>query len=102
MPAVAGGAELSRVGVRPNEGRHDRGLDLRYLAVGRAGALDRGECAPVLDQIREVRLVEEPSRLQAVHQKMAEKYGWANDFVALMSGDRNKSLALRIVDRGPG
>jgi hypothetical protein len=47
-------------------------------------------------KLEDVRLVEEPSQLQAVHAKMADKYGWADDFVALMSGDRTKSLALRI------
>jgi hypothetical protein len=43
-----------------------------------------------------VRLVEEPAQLSAVHQKMSEKYGWADDFVGLMGGDRALSLALRI------
>jgi hypothetical protein len=46
--------------------------------------------------IEDVQLVEVPPQLQAVHLAMAEKYGWADDFVALMSGDRTKSLALRI------
>ena len=47
-------------------------------------------------KLDDVRLVEEPKQLRAVHAKMADKYGWADDFVALMSGDRAKSLALRI------
>jgi len=47
-------------------------------------------------EVEDVRLVEEPPQLQTVHAEMAEKYGWADDFVALMSGDRTKSLALRI------
>jgi hypothetical protein len=47
-------------------------------------------------KLENVRLVAEPARLQAVHAEMAEKYGWANDFVALMSGDRSQSLPLRI------
>ncbi len=47
-------------------------------------------------KLEDVRLVEEPPQLQAVHGEMAKKYGWADDFVALMSGDRTKSLALRI------
>ena len=49
-------------------------------------------------ELHDVRLLEEPSQLQAVHRKMADKYGWADDFVALMSGDRSLSLALRIDD----
>ena len=32
-------------------------------------------------KLEDVRLVEEPPRLQAVHAKMADKYGWADDFV---------------------
>ncbi len=44
----------------------------------------------------DVRLVPEPSKLQTVHEKMSEKYGWADDFVALTSGDRDESLSLRI------
>lgn len=48
------------------------------------------------DEVDDVRLVEEPSKLQAVHDEMAAKYGWADDFVALMSADRSKSVALRI------
>ena len=28
--------------------------------------------------------------------KMAEKYGWADDFVTLVSGDRAQSLPLRV------
>ena len=43
-----------------------------------------------------MRLVEEPAQLQAVHDKMAEKYGWADAVVGLMSGDRSKALPLRI------
>ncbi len=51
-------------------------------------------------KIEDVRLVEEAGKLQAVHGKMADKYGWADSFVALMSGDRTKSLALRIEEVG--
>jgi len=47
-------------------------------------------------KIMDVRLVDDPQKLSAVHAKMAEKYGWADSFVALMAGDRAKSLALRI------
>lgn len=47
-------------------------------------------------KLDDVRLMEEPKQVQAVHAKMADKYGWADDFVAMMSGDRTKSLALRI------
>jgi hypothetical protein len=47
-------------------------------------------------QLLAVTLVEEPTRLQEVHAKMAEKYGWADGFVALMSGDRADSLPLRV------
>lgn len=50
-------------------------------------------------KLEDVRLVEEPSKLQAVHRKMAEKYRWADDFVALLGGDRAKSLPLRIEAR---
>lgn len=47
-------------------------------------------------RLEDVRLVEEPSQLQTVHTKMADKYGWADDFVSLLSGDRSLSLSLRI------
>jgi hypothetical protein len=47
-------------------------------------------------KVEDVRLVEEAPQLQAVHAAMAAKYGWADDFVAIMSGDRTQSLALRI------
>ena len=47
-------------------------------------------------KVTDVRLVEDAARLQAVHEKMAQKYGWADDYVALMSGDRSASLAFRI------
>lgn len=46
--------------------------------------------------IEAVRLVEEPAQLQAVHEKMAEKYGWADSFVTLMGGDPTKAIPLRI------
>ncbi len=49
-----------------------------------------------------VRLVEDPARRQTVHAEMAEKYGWADAFVALMSGDRSQALLLRIeIQTGP-
>ena len=47
-------------------------------------------------ELHDVRLVEEPAQLQTVHRKMAEKYGWADAVVGLMSGDRSKALPLRI------
>jgi len=47
-------------------------------------------------KLLDVTLVEEPTRLDAVHAKMAEKYGWADDFVTLVSGDRAQSLPLRV------
>jgi len=47
-------------------------------------------------ELLEVHLIEEPARRDAVHREMAEKYGWADSFVALMSGDRAKSIPLRI------
>lgn len=43
-----------------------------------------------------VHLVEEPAQLSAVHAAMTEKYGWADEFVSLLSGDRSLSLPLRI------
>jgi hypothetical protein len=43
-----------------------------------------------------VTLLEEPARLHEVHEKMAEKYGWADGFVKLVSGDRRESLPLRV------
>ena len=46
--------------------------------------------------LQDVRLVEESTRLDSVHAMMAEKYGWADDFVALMSGDRSLSIAYRL------
>lgn len=47
-------------------------------------------------QLLPAALVEEPARLQPVHDAMAEKYGWADDFVALVTGDRADSLPLRV------
>ena len=47
-------------------------------------------------ELHDVRLVEEPAQLQAVHRKMAEKYGWADAVVGLMSGDSSKALPLRV------
>ena len=48
------------------------------------------------DETRPVRLVETPDAVPAVNMMMSAKYGWANDFVGLMSGDRSKSLALKV------
>ena len=47
-------------------------------------------------KLLDVTLVEQPVRLDTVHAKMAEKYGWADDFVTLVSGDRAESLPLRV------
>ena len=47
-------------------------------------------------QLRAVVLVEQPARLQEVHDAMAEKYGWADDFVNLLTGDRSQDLPLRV------
>lgn len=43
-----------------------------------------------------VRLVETPEAVAAVNQMMSGKYGWADDFVGLMAGDRSQSLALKV------
>jgi hypothetical protein len=47
-------------------------------------------------QLRAVTLVEQPARLQEVHDAMAEKYGWADGFVNLLTGDRSQDLPLRV------
>ena len=81
--------------------------DVSYLRAGSpegSGWVDRLNANPEVKleragKLADVRLVEEPSRVSAVNRKMGEKYGWANDFVGLMSGDRNKALALRIERR---
>ena len=75
-----------------------------YLRAGSpdgSGWVTRAQANPEVrleraGKLEDVRLVEEPSQLRAVHGKMAEKYGWADDFVALISGDRAESLPLRI------
>lgn len=47
-------------------------------------------------QLRAVTFVEQPARLQEVHDAMAEKYGWADGFVNLLTGDRSQDLPLRV------
>ena len=46
-----------------------------------------------------VTIVSAPGMVKTVHDLMAEKYGWADDFVTLMAPDRSRALALR-VERG--
>jgi hypothetical protein len=78
--------------------------DSSYLRAGTpdgSGWVSRLRADPLVrlersGKVEDVRLVEEAQQLQAVHTAMAAKYGWADDFVAIMSGDRTKSLALRI------
>ena len=79
-----GGASYLRAGTPEGSGWVTR------LRANPQVRLERGE------ELDDVQLVEDPAKLPAVHREMAQKYGWADDFVALLSGDRSKSLALRI------
>ena len=51
-------------------------------------------------QTQPVRLVETPEAVAAVNSMMNGKYGWADDFVGLMAGDRSQALPLK-VEAGP-
>jgi len=59
----------------------------RWSANGQARLERSGE-------VFDVTLVEAPSRFREVHAGMAEKYGWADDFIFLMR-DVNDTLPLR-------
>lgn len=74
-------------------GNPESGWVLRYRADPSARLERRGELA-------DVTLAEEPGMNPEVTRLMAEKYGWADDFVGLMAGDRSQALPLRVV-RGP-
>ncbi len=47
-------------------------------------------------KLSDVRVIEEPAQLQRVREEMAAKYGWADDFIALIGGDRGTSMAFRL------
>ena len=79
----------------------DSGSYLRAGTPDKSGWLNRLRANPKARlehsaQVEEVTLIESPARREEVHLAMAEKYGWADSFVALVSGDRNGSLPLRI------
>ena len=46
--------------------------------------------------VSDIRLVAEATEQQSINAKMAERYGWADDFVGIM-GDRSAALPLRLV-----
>lgn len=81
-------------------------VDLGSDAYLRAGAPDSGWVTRVRanpdaklersGKLQQVLLVESPGQLDEVHSQMAEKYGWADEFVTLVSGDRADSLPLRV------
>ena len=74
-----------------------------YLRAGNpaSGWVIRGRANPEIrlersGDVADIKLVEEPTELANVHAQMAEKYGWANDFVGLLAPDRSLALSLRI------
>jgi hypothetical protein len=52
-------------------------------------------------EVSDVVLQAEPQKRQAINDRMAERYGWADGFVGIM-GDRSASLPLRVEFVGAG
>lgn len=78
--------EGGHVYVRASEA--ESGWVLRSRAHPEARLERRGEVVPV-------RVVIDESARDAVNRRMAEKYGWADDFIGLL-GDASISLPLRL------
>ena len=79
----------------------DSGSYLRAGTPDESGWLNRLRANPKArlersTKVEEVTLIESSAQREEVHLAMAAKYGWADAFVALVSGDRNDSLSLRI------
>lgn len=52
--------------------------------------------------VREARLFAAPDQREVINALMADRYGWADDFIGLLGGDRSGALPLRVDYVTPG